>query len=121
MLQASHSDDCVVCKAPAPSRSPSLVSTCASGSSISVGDMTASKDVLISVDSTDTYTEPESSRFAYQAPYRKPYPGPVAFPRRHLFKSFIVLVFVGAALWLDFDAIFNQDASGYIGLLKLVS
>merc|ERR1719443_688223 len=121
MLQASHSDDCVVCKAPAPSRSPSLVSTCASGSSISVGDMTASKDVLISVDSTDTYTEPESSRFAYQAPYRKPYPSPVAFLRRHLFKSFIMLVFVGAALYLDFDAVFNQDASGYIGLLKLVS
>merc|ERR1719443_88948 len=121
MLQASHSDDCVVCKAPAPSRSPSLVSTCASGSSISVGDMTASKDVLISVESTETYTEEETSRFAYRAPYRKPYPGPVGFLRRHLFKSFIMLVFVGAALWLDFDAIFNQDASGYIELLKLFS
>jgi uncharacterized membrane protein YheB (UPF0754 family) len=66
-------------------------------------------------------SEVDLSRFQYQPPVRKPYPGPVGFLRRHLFKSFVGAVFGGTALFLDLDAFINADLPSFLGHVKLFS
>lgn len=46
-----------------------------------------------------------ASRFTYEIPDRRPYPCCVAFLRRHIFRTFIVLVFLATAIYLMFDVI----------------
>jgi len=73
------------------------------------------QEVIIAV------TEPGDSRFTYQPPDRKPYPGPIGFVRRHLFKSFVLVVFVGTGICLDLDALINADLNSFLEDLKIFS
>jgi uncharacterized membrane protein YheB (UPF0754 family) len=87
-----------------------MVTTAGAGSVVS-----DARETLISI------TEECGTRFTYQPPHRNPYPPPVAFCRRILFRSFIVAVFVGTALYLDLDALIIQDQSQFLQNLKLFS
>merc|ERR1719359_1730456 len=54
------------------------------------------REVLLDVEQV----EGRNSRFNYRPPAKRPYPGPLACIRRHLFVSFLVVVFVGTLILL---------------------
>jgi uncharacterized membrane protein YheB (UPF0754 family) len=63
-------------------------------------------------------------RFNYEAPVKKPYPGPIGFLRRHIFKLYVFTVFAGTALilGLDFRAVSSQDEfSLFLQHCKIIS
>ena len=77
------------------------------------------QDVIITIEPTSS--DNNTSRFVYEAPQRTPYPPAVAFVRRHLFKSFVFIVFFGTGAILDLDALINCDLPSFLRHLKLFS
>lgn len=64
------------------------------------------KNDIVKVVEEETYlpADPEqAAKFRYQMPTRVPYPGPIGFMRRHIFKTYVVLVAVVTVLWLGVD------------------
>merc|ERR1719446_627185 len=84
-----------------PPVTPPLGQVCPAASGGSAALLSGMQECVISVPGGDV----DHGRFTYQPPERKPYPGPIGFVRRHLFKSFVLAVFGGTALYLDLDAL----------------
>lgn len=80
----------------------------------SAHDHNAARDLLI--DASGSLEA--GSRFSYQIPDRRPYPCLIAFLRRHLFKSFIGLVFFATGVWVICDLLHTLQAKGYHGFIS---
>jgi uncharacterized membrane protein YheB (UPF0754 family) len=69
-----------------------------------------------------------AAKFTYEMPVRRPYPPVIGFMRKHIFKTYVFVVFAGTTLWLVLDYIASQRAGdglhgpgGFVDKCKTIS